>query len=112
MQNYEILIQEKLKDNPKFDVKYDELYSHEFERDTPEWKIKEDLTVFVENVEQVCSMCGKKVPQSVLLHYWKEMDAKKDFVNDDSIEEDIVLCESCLDKLALLLKEKAEESEK
>lgn len=112
MQNYELLIQEKLKDNPKFDVEYDELYNHEFERDTPEWKIKEDLCVFVENVEQTCNMCGKQVPQSILLHYWKEMDKKVEHVEDHSIEEDIVLCEPCIDKLALLLKEKVKESEK
>jgi DNA-directed RNA polymerase specialized sigma subunit len=109
MQNYELLIQEKLKDNPKFDVEYDELYSHEFERETDDWTIKEELGVFVELVEQTCNMCGKKQHKSVLLHYLKDYTSKREIINDDCVEEDIVLCESCLDKLALLLKEKGED---
>jgi hypothetical protein len=100
---YQLLIEDKKKQNPEFDEKCDELYSHEIKRETETYHITEELNVFI-HTEDHCNMCGKLIPQSVLLHYMKDYTSKNKNISDDVIEEEIVLCDDCIDKLSKLLK--------
>jgi len=65
---------------------------------------KEELYVHVlapeleDEKSYACNMCSEIVERSVCLHYCKEYD-------DHVIEEEIILCKSCTEKLSRLLQE-------
>ena len=87
----------------------EDYYSNTYKHESESTVVTEDLYVYVlapengDKKDYTCNMCGGEVERSVCLHFVKDWEAKNDDGLDDVVEEEVILCQDCLDKLSKLL---------